>query len=518
MDYSTVFVCLLSLLILCGVFSKKLLNTCSGNSSGLPFPPGPTPRFLSGNLHEIPTRLPWLTYTDWKRRYGDIVHARIFGQHIVFVNSLKIASDLFEKRSHIYSDRPAAPMIELIGWDFNTGLMPYTDRWRRSRRLFQLCFRQDASRTYRPVQMDKIHDFLRGLLSHPEEFVSLYKTVAAAIIMKIVYGYDVKPMNDHFVTLSENAVKKLSDTALPGAAAVNAFPILRHLPGWLPGCGFQYFAAECRKLTEEMRQVPLDFVKQNLREGVGANSIVATLLEANQARGSSEQQEKTIREVAATAYAAGSDTTVSSLGTFFFAMATHPEIQKRAQDEIDGVIGPHRLPEFEDRPSLPFVEALYREVMRWHPVLPLGVAHAAIEDDVYEGYFIPGGATVISNIWAMTHDESIYPDPDTFNPDRFLTAEGKLNDDDNVLAFGFGRRICVGRHTAGTSVWLTIVSVLSTFNIAKAKDAAGNEIDIDPVYSDGFVSHPHAFQCSIAPRSETAKSLVEATADHVPHL
>lgn len=110
--------------------------------------------------------------------------------------------------------------------------------------------------------------------------------------------------------------------------------------------------------------------------------------------------------------------TVSSLGSFFFAMATHPEIQKRAQHEIDTVIGTHRLPEFADRPSLPFVEALYREVMRFKPVLPLGVAHASTADDIYEGYFIPKGgcqspcwhifllnmtaclgATVISNIW-----------------------------------------------------------------------------------------------------------------------
>ncbi|KAJ7672763.1 CyP450 monooxygenase [Mycena rosella] len=491
MDFPNALLCVaIPLLVVLGV---KAVSSWLGNSSGLPFPPGPAPRFITGNLHEIPAKQPWLTYTDWKSQYGDIVHARIFGQHIIFANSLKIATDLFEKRSHLYSDRPAAPMIDLIGWDFNVGLMPYTDKWRQHRRLFQQSFRPDAARTYRPIQMTKIHDFLRGLLSRPEDFVALYKTVAAAIIMATMYGYQVEPIEDHFVTLSEEAVKMLSDTTLPGAAAVNAFPFLRHLPGWLPGCGFQYFAAECRKRTEEMQQVPFDFVKQNMREGTSAKSIVSTLLEANQV----------IRAVSATAYAGAF--TVSSLGTFFYAMA--------AQSEIDNVIGTHRLPEFEDRPSLPYIEALYREVMRWKPVLPLGVPHATIADDVYEGYFIPKGATIISNIWAMTHDESIYPEPDRFNPDRFFTADGKLNDDDTVLAFGFGRRICVGRHTADATVWATIVSVLSAFTIAKAKDEAGNEIDIDPVYSDGFVSHPQPFQCSIAPRSELAQNLVEATAD-----
>ncbi|KAJ7259505.1 cytochrome P450 [Mycena haematopus] len=195
----------------------------------------------------------------------------------------------------------------------------------------------------------------------------------------------------------------------------------------------------------------------------------------------------------------------------FLAMAIYPDTQKKAQIEIDTVVGTHRLPEFEDRLSLPFVEALYREVMRWKPVTPLGVAHTSTADDIYSGYFIPKGATVISNIWAMTHDESIYPEPERFNPDRFFTADGKLNDDDTVLTFGFGRRICPGRHNADDTVWATIVSVLSTFNIAKAKDATGKEVDIDPYYSDGLISHPQSFACSIIPRSETAKNLVQAT-------
>jgi cytochrome P450 len=72
-------------------------------------------------------------------------------------------------------------------------------------------------------------------------------------------------------------------------------------------------------------------------------------------------------------------------------MAMHPEFQTKAQEEIDSVIGTHRLPEFEDRPLLPYVEAVYREVMRWKPVLPLGLPHATTEDDVYDGYFIPKG-------------------------------------------------------------------------------------------------------------------------------
>ncbi|KAJ6585054.1 cytochrome P450 [Mycena capillaripes] len=479
-------------IFLLGLWAKKFLSAWQ-RSSRLPFPPGPTPKLFIGNIRELPTKTPWVTYREWGLRYGDVVHASALGQHIIIVNSAKAAFELFEKRSYIYSDRPIVPMIELIGWDFNVGLMPLGDRWRQHRRMFQKFFRRDISRNYRPIQIKKVQALLQGLLATPEDFRELLKTVAAAVIMSTIYGYDIEPSNDRFVAISENAVKKLSDSFFPGAAVVNTFPILRYLPSWFPGAGFQRFAAECRKLTGEMQQAPFEFVKQNMRDGVDSKSVVAQLLEAGQARQLSDEQ--AIQEMAATGY------------------AVHPDVQKKAQIEIDTVIGNHRLPEFEDRPLLPFVEALYREVMRWKPVLPLGVPHATSEDDIYEGYFVPKGATVISNIWAMTRDETIYPEPDRFNPDRFFTAEGKLNKDDIVLAFGFGRRVCVGRHNADATVWATIVSVLSTFNIAKAKDAAGNEIDIDPNYSDGMISHPQPFACSITPRSETAKNLVQASAE-----
>ncbi|KAF8139517.1 cytochrome P450 [Mycena galopus ATCC 62051] len=498
MNYGSLALLVLAILLLW--FFQKLLR-----QRQLPFPPGPKPQLLVGNFGEFPTKLPWLTYTEWGLQYGDLVHLVALGHHIVIVNSVKVANELFEKRSQIYSSRPVVPMVELMGWDFHIALMSMGDRWRQHRRIFQQHFRQDVSRNYRPIQIKKVHQLLRGLLSSPHEFRELIKTLAAANIMSTVYGYEVKPNNDRFVALSEKAVKKITEAFLPGVAAVNTFPILRYLPSWMPGAGFQHSAAECRQLTKEMRRVQFDFVKQNMHDGVETNAVVAKLLEADR------YNDATIQEVAAAAYAAGADTTVSTLASFFLAMAIHPDIQKKAQTEIDKFIGTHRLPEFEDRPLLPFVEAIYREVMRWKPVLPLGLPHASTADDVYDGYFIPNGATVIGNIWAMTRDESMYPDPERFNPDRFFTTDGKLNNDDTVLAFGFGRRICPGRHNADATVWATMVSVLSTFDIVKAKDAHGNEIDIDPGYSDGFISHPETFPCAITPRSDVAKSLIEAT-------
>ncbi|KAJ6538984.1 hypothetical protein B0H19DRAFT_335794 [Mycena capillaripes] len=105
------------------------------NDFSAPISPGPRPRFIAGNLHDIPTDRVWLTYTEWGKQYGEIVHARVFGDHIVIVNSVKAAVELLERRAHIYSDKPTIPMVDLMGWDFDLGLMPYAERWRQVMKL-----------------------------------------------------------------------------------------------------------------------------------------------------------------------------------------------------------------------------------------------------------------------------------------------------------------------------------------------------------------------------------------------
>ena len=80
-------------------------------------------------------------------------------------------------------------------------------------------------------------------------------------------------------------------------------------------------------------------------------------------------------------------------------MANNPSVQKKAQEELDRVVGSARLPVFEDRRALPYVNALLKEVLRWHIVLPIGLPHRAVADDEYNGYLIPAGTIILTNVW-----------------------------------------------------------------------------------------------------------------------
>ncbi|TFY81051.1 hypothetical protein EWM64_g2966 [Hericium alpestre] len=196
--------------------------------------------------------------------------------------------------------------------------------------------------------------------------------------------------------------------------------------------------------------------------------------------------------------------------TALLALVLHPEIQRRAQTEIDRVVGRSRLPAFGDRASLPYVGAIVRECLRWHHAAPLSATREVVEDDVYDGMFIPKGAHIFPNLWAITHDARIYADPHDFNPERFLMKDGTLNSDESKTTFGYGRRICIGQHLADANVWIIVANFLAIYEISKAKDVDGNEIPIDASFSSGFISHPAPFKCSIRPRDSEAETLIQS--------
>jgi cytochrome P450 len=167
-------------------------------------------------------------------------------------------------------------------------------------------------------------------------------------------------------------------------------------------------------------------------------------------------------------------------------MTAHPEIQKRAQDELDAVVGRSRTPTFADAPSLPYIQALVKESLRWRPILPFGVPRNTNQDDWYEGMFIPKGTLCLVNLWQCHHDPTSYgPDAASFNPERFLDGNGRLipgpaeTRDNGHSSYGFGKRACVGKHAANDSLFICIAMVLWALQLECARDENGKEIPVD---------------------------------------
>ncbi|KAF9044304.1 cytochrome P450 [Panaeolus papilionaceus] len=492
-------------------------------SHRIPLPPGPKGFPLIGSLLEVP-RLegePWKTYDQWRRKYGDMIYYEVLGQPFLILGTLETAQELFEKRSTNYSSRPPMHMArDLVGWDFSFTFFPYGQQWRKDRRVFHEHFHSGAVKNYQAAQLKETHIFLQLLLDKPGDFLYHVRHTFAATIMRACYGITVEPTtNSVYVTVAEKALNTLSLVAIPGSFLVDIIPALKYVPQWFPGAEFKRKAARWRKELNKFINLPFNHVKELMRAGTAVPCLLTKLLDALPDEGdpSRTEEENRAKHVPANAFAAGSDTTVSTVQTFFLAMAIHPEVAKKAQVELDAVVGSGRLPDFSDRPSLPYIDAIAKECMRWKLVTNLGLAHMVSEDDEYRGYFIPKGTIVMGNSWAILHDPEIFDDPEEFIPERFL-KDGKLDPsvrDPSTAAFGFGRRICPGRHFSDQNLFIIIASTLAAFDIQAPLDDNGKPITLVPQHTSGFLAHPLPFECRITPRSTAVHKLIRNSLDMV---
>ncbi|KAF9238847.1 cytochrome P450 [Melanogaster broomeanus] len=438
--------------LFCALFAVAVqvgVRIHSRSKQSFSLPPGPP--FLTV-IRDWDERRPWLTFTTWASTYGIVFHFGLFNQNTILLNTEETARALLEQHSTTCAGRPLPDRIrELHGLNFGTGFLSYGDEWRLQRKLFHHAFHGPVIPNYRPIQMRKAHELVQSLIQAPEDFLEHIQTFAASIIMSVVYGYEISSLGDPYVNIAEKATHTVTTTLAPTQVLLLlTFPFLLNIPTWAPGGGFQRRAMELKELGRQMMDGPFRYVQDALTQGTAAPSVMSVALKGVDSERDADQIER-LKSVAVSAYGGGVDTTSASLGVFFLAMVLYPEAQRRAQAEIDDVVGNDRLPTFEDRPSMPFLEATLREILRWHPVVPLGVARQAREAVTFDGYHVPQGATVVPNVWAMTHDDVRYPDPNDFKPERFLNSDGTLNDDAVGYVFGFGRRICPGRHFADAS-------------------------------------------------------------------
>ncbi|KAL0567928.1 hypothetical protein V5O48_014070 [Marasmius crinis-equi] len=497
-------------LIVCGTFALGFACLVLRNklfSSQLPpAPAGSLP--VLGALLQHPKTEHWKTYAEWGKRYGPkgLISFHILGRRITVVNSKEVANDLFNKRSTIYSDRPFPVFAgELMRREKSIFNMSYTPRCKTYRRLMLQVLNATASQAYWDIEEEAARYTVKSILQTPGNLFQHLRRNAAFVIMKVAYGYTISDYKDHFVELSEEIVKVGSLAQAPGKWLVDAIPILRYLPDWFPGAGFKRQAKIWGEYAYSMSLEPHQWVKNQMEKGLAEPSFSSNLMQDGTGKITTDAElEDVVLWSAGGLYAAGADTTVSSVRTFLFCMLMNPSIQKKAQAEVDGFVAEEiRLPTLKDwsQGRLPYLDNILLEVLRWHPAVPTGLAHCPAQDDIYEGYLIPAKTAIVGNVWGMMHDEDVYPDPDVFDPDRFSGLHGrKIEDDPRNIVFGFGRRVCPGQHVAEASIWIQMALMLACFDIEKAVDEQGRVVEPEIAFTTGQITYVKPFPYKIVPR------------------
>ncbi|KAL4923087.1 cytochrome P450 [Aspergillus undulatus] len=504
-------------LVVAGLASLYLVGLLfSRSSSRASLPPGPKPLPIVGNVRDMPAfgSPDWAHWLEHKALYGPISTVSVLGQRLIILNDVRLAFELLEKKSVIYSDRPKLPFASLCGLDGTVLMQGYGKRLKAYRKYIhrELGSSLSASR-FNQTQETEVRRFLVCLLDAPQHLPEHAKRLAGAMILKVLYGYRMDyTALDPLLDFIEKTLENTTAALVPGTWLVDAVPILRHVPAWFPGAGFRLTAQLLWQDLQSMADVPFRFVQEQINVHSVQGSYVANLLKDRDIP-SGSKEETDVKWTAVSLYFGGADTTVSTISSFYLAMALYPDVQKRAQEEIDRVVGRDRLPGYEDRDNLPYINALVKEALRWHPVTPMGVAHSSMEDDVCDGYHIPKGSIIMPNIWAFCHDPKDYKDAMSFKPERFLGDNPEL--DPYSFAFGFGRRICPGRILADSNIYLTISMSLAAFNIGKAvRD--GKEIDVQPHFLPGMISHPAPFVVSIKLRDPKYEEITRSVENEHP--
>ncbi|KAH9168381.1 cytochrome P450 [Lactarius sanguifluus] len=483
-------------------------------------PPGPRGLPLLGNVLQLRSQQ-WLTFVKWKQEFGDVFYLNAAGQPIVVLNTQKVAADLLDRRAGIYSDRPRNIVAaEILCGGLALTFQNYGLLWRRMRKAIHEGLSIPGS--FKDPQLTEALLLTSGLLAQPATMDNHLRRAAASVIMSITYGTPpIVSELDPGIKAVNDFVARIERAALPGAHFVELLPWMRHIPSrfakWKRDAEYWY------EKDSAMFETLFDSVREKMSRGIDHPSLVGTLINDAEKYGLSDRENSW---VAAIMYAAGAETTSASLAWWMLAMAIYPEVQKRAQAELDAVVGRSRTPTFADFQRLPYIRAMVKEVLRWRPVDPVGIPHLSTEDDWYNGMFIPKGTIMIANVWQLNGDPEIYgADAADFNPARFLDTNGDVapcppeTKEEGHVTYGFGRRVCVGKHVANNSLFIDMAMTLWACNIGPGKDEHGDviPIDADGFMEDGLTIRPIPFKADIRPRFPEAVGLLAGEREFQEH-
>ncbi|KAH8824090.1 cytochrome P450 [Flagelloscypha sp. PMI_526] len=476
-------------------------------------PPGPRGWPIIGHLLYVPRTYTWHKFQDWSKRYGDLCYVNLAGRNVLLLGSHKVASDLLNKRSSIYSGRPKHHVVsELLFGGLSFTLLPTNAFWKRARRASHEALKIQVAPQFRPLQLSEARLTVNYIMNSPDDVETHLVHSNVSFGLRSIFGIPALKVDDHRIEHIIELVDRASEAGVPGRFLVVSFPWMEYLPDVL--APWRVWAKQCwMKDTEFLENLYSDAEKNGLLHPSVASSLITNGPESF----SNREKAWTLGSIFF-----ASDTMSTALLWFVWVMGKHPDIQSEAQQELDKIVGRERMPDFSDFDALPFIRATVIELLRWIPVVPMGLAHCTTSDDMYREYFIPKGTICIPNIHLMNRDSTVYgDDADSFNPSRFIdSTTGQLHSslpltsDESHVAYGFGRRICVGRAVANQGLFISIASLLWAFRFEDpCYTATPLAFGPDHYTGSSLLVKPKQFKYKIEPRFPEVHSVLMQSDD-----
>ncbi|XP_066278633.1 cytochrome P450 2U1-like [Branchiostoma lanceolatum] len=463
------------------------------------YPPGPRAWPIVGNLRDL-ARGPHRVFAEWRLKYGDIFTVWLGSRPAVVLNGQDAVKEALQKHGDIFSSRPD---LFLWGRTIRTkgkgiATAPYGPEWKETRKvaLTWLNTFGAGKQSLEPTIVQEAQDLVqvfkdkRGQPFDPTLSLGL---AVSNVICSVVFGRRFNHDDERFSHLME--LNSRYFRAYASAQVLNVYPKLRYVPS------VRRNLEEVVTCSEEIRSFVIEVIQEH-RETFDPNNIRDVidgfLLEEHRGnRILSELPGDNVINVIKNLFTAGTDTTATTLRWALLYLVKNPDVQRKVQDEIDVRLGKQTRVSILLREHLPYTEATIREAQRIRTISPSSVPHETTAPTTILGHQIPSGTFIVPNLWSLHMDPKYWPDPERFDPTRFLDADGQLAPrTESFLPFSTGPRKCLGEQLAKYELFLFFTSLLQQFTFKMPEGA----LTPDTEGIVGQVFSPRPFEICVIPR------------------
>ncbi|XP_073481334.1 cytochrome P450 2K1-like [Aquarana catesbeiana] len=449
------------------------------------YPPGPPRLPFIGNLHIINISKPYLTFHKLAEKYGSIYSLQIGPQKMVVLCGYETVKDALVNHAEEFSARPYVPvffdMFKEHGLIFSNG-----NNWKAMRR-FTLSTLRDFGMGKRTIEdtitkeSQCLIKVLKAYKGKPFENTMIMNAAVANIIVSILLGhrfdYDDPKLLRLLTIVNDNA----RNVGTPMVLLYNAFPSVVR---WLPG-NHRDIIPSMEELHTFIRET---FTNQRNHLDVNdqRNFIDVFLVKQKEEKPNPELyfNDTNLTMLVTDLFAAGMETTSTTLRWGLLLMMKYPEIQKNVHKEIEKVIGSGE-PQVIHRKQMPYTDAVIHEIQRFANIVPTNVPHATTQDVTFKGFFIPKGTQVIPLLYSVLRDKKHFKKPDEFYPQHFLDQEGNFVNNEAFIPFSAGKRSCAGETLARMELFLFFTTLLQNFTFQ-----APPGVKLDLTGAVGFTTPP----------------------------
>ncbi|XP_046893413.1 cytochrome P450 2K1-like isoform X1 [Hypomesus transpacificus] len=473
------------------------LLSCSSQEKGKD-PPGPRPLPLLGNLLMLDLKRPYQTLCEISREYGSVFTVHFGLKKVVVLAGYKTVKQALVNHAEEFGDRELPPMFN----DLNNGhgiLFANGDSWKEMRR-FALTTLRDFGMG-KKMSEGKIIEECGNLIEVFEKYegkafdtTQPVNYAVSNIICAIVYGNRFEYTDPEFTKMVDRANENIRLGGSPSMQLYNLFP-------WLGK--FLSTKRQINKNANANKNQIRDLISR-LKETLNpqmCRGFVDSFLSRKQnleesGKKDTHYHKENLTISVANLFAAGTDTTGTTLRWGLMLMAKYPRIQDQVQEEINREIGSRQVL-VEDRKNLPYTDAVIHEIQRLANIVPMSLPHVTSRDVTFQGYFIKKGTVVFPLLTSVLQDESEWESPHTFNPAHFLDDKGKFIKRDAFMPFSAGRRVCLGEGLARMELFLFFTSLLQHFRFSPPPGVTEDDLDLTPAVGFTLNPSPHKL-CAVS--------------------